>query len=90
MGGTDGTPLQYKCTHPDCTKTFTRQFNLRSHLASHSSQRPYGCPHCERTFSRKHDQQRHARLHTGYKPYTCPGCQAGFFRTDALRRHLKA
>jgi uncharacterized Zn-finger protein len=78
-----------KCPHEDCPKTFSRLYNLKAHLRSHSPARPYQCPMCPRSFSRKHDLQRHIRVHTGVKPYQCPCCHKAFARTDALRRHFK-
>jgi uncharacterized Zn-finger protein len=77
-----------KCPHEDCPKTFSRLYNLKAHLRSHSPARPYQCPMCPRSFSRKHDLQRHIRVHTGVKPYQCPCCRKAFARTDALRRHF--
>ncbi|CAG8567068.1 1979_t:CDS:2 [Paraglomus occultum] len=76
-------------TQADCPKTFSRLYNLKAHLRSHSPARPYQCPMCPRSFSRKHDLQRHIRVHTGVKPYQCPCCHKAFARTDALRRHFK-
>ncbi|CAJ0764320.1 23163_t:CDS:2 [Entrophospora sp. SA101] len=78
-----------KCPQANCPKTFTRMYNLKAHLRSHSPARPYQCTMCPRSFSRKHDLQRHIRVHTGVKPYVCPCCHKAFARTDALRRHFK-
>lgn len=78
-----------KCPQADCPKTFSRLYNLKAHLRSHSPARPFQCPMCPRSFSRKHDLQRHIRVHTGVKPYQCPCCRKAFARTDALRRHFK-
>ncbi|RUS31148.1 hypothetical protein BC938DRAFT_478389 [Jimgerdemannia flammicorona] len=78
-----------RCTHPGCPKTFSRVYNLKAHLKSHVSTKPFECNMCSRSFSRKHDLQRHVRVHTGAKPYVCPCCKKGFARTDALKRHLR-
>ncbi|KAJ7071506.1 hypothetical protein C8F01DRAFT_1110817 [Mycena amicta] len=52
---------KYKC--PSCPRAFARQYNLKTHMATHDPNRlkPHVCPHrsCGRSFSRKHDLGRH-------------------------------
>ncbi|KAK9719852.1 DNA-binding transcription factor [Basidiobolus ranarum] len=79
----------FKCAFPGCPKSFSRQYNLTSHMRSHSNLRPYSCGFCPRSFARKHDLQRHTRLHTGSRPYECIACCKGFPRSDALSRHYR-
>ncbi|KAJ3366502.1 hypothetical protein GGF32_005504 [Allomyces javanicus] len=84
----DDWPKVFQC--PVCDKTFTRAFNLKSHVMTHSNDRPFACRYCDRTFARKHDCERHQRLHTGDRPYRCGACGIGFPRHDALARHLRS
>lgn len=83
---------QYVCPFPDCTSTFTRQYNLRGHMRSHMDQRPFKCdwPGCGRSFARTHDCKRHQNLHLNIKPYSCEACGKTFARLDALNRHHKS
>jgi hypothetical protein len=52
---------KYPC--PQCPRSFARQFNLKTHMATHDPNRtkPHVCHHtgCGRSFSRKHDLGRH-------------------------------
>jgi hypothetical protein len=78
---------KHKC--PYCDTEFTRQHNLKSHLLTHSHERPYLCQTCDSRFRRLHDLKRHTKLHTGEKPHICPKCNRRFARGDALARHAK-
>ncbi|KAL2046039.1 hypothetical protein N7G274_001486 [Stereocaulon virgatum] len=66
-----------------------RQHNLKSHLLTHSHEKPYRCDTCEASFRRLHDLKRHTKLHTGERPHVCPICERSFARGDALARHNK-
>ncbi|KAF8343780.1 uncharacterized protein EI90DRAFT_3149341 [Cantharellus anzutake] len=57
----NGPVKRFQC--PQCTKAFARQFNLKTHIATHdpSREKAFGCTFdgCGRRFSRKHDLGRH-------------------------------
>lgn len=81
------------CPVPGCGSTFTRRFNLRGHLRSHTEERPFVCewPGCKKGFARQHDCKRHQALHTAKStPNICQGCKKTFSRLDALNRHLRS
>jgi hypothetical protein len=90
-------PATYQCHL--CTKRFTRAYNLRSHLRTHTDDRPFVCTVCGKAFARQHDRKRHEGLHTGEKKYVCAGrlatgaswgCNRRFARADALGRHFRS
>lgn len=80
-------PKKHRC--PYCATEFTRHHNLKSHLLTHSQEKPYICQTCESRFRRLHDLKRHTKLHTGERPHICPKCGRRFARGDALARHNK-
>jgi hypothetical protein len=82
-------PSQKKHKCPYCETEFTRHHNLKSHLLTHSQEKPYVCQNCNMRFRRLHDLKRHMKLHTGERPHICPKCDRKFARGDALARHSK-
>lgn len=51
----------FQCTL--CPKRFTRAYNLRSHLRTHTDDRPFICSACGKAFARQHDKKRHRCPH---------------------------
>ena len=96
-------PATFACDQ--CTKKFTRNKNLQSHLLAHKAEKPYGCPMCDMKFARNSDQKRHEKLHTGEKKFVCQGrwkdggkmwpkpnwgCGKAFPRAEALNNHFRS
>ena len=92
-------PAAFEC--PLCPKKFMRAYNLRSHLGTHSDERPYLCTVCGKAFARQHDRKRHEGLHSGEKKFVCRGelstisgqtwgCGRHFARADTLGRHFRS
>ncbi|KAG7796066.1 hypothetical protein KL944_005155 [Ogataea haglerorum] len=75
----------FKCIYNDCGKLFTRVSNIRAHIQTHLSDRPFICDKCGKAFVRNHDLRRHYKGHEEFK-HVCP-CGKKFPRQDALKRH---
>lgn len=87
VGARSPSAKKHRC--PYCATEFTRHHNLKSHLLTHSQEKPYVCQTCQSRFRRLHDLKRHTKLHTGERPHICPKCGRRFARGDALARHNK-
>ncbi|KAF9429881.1 hypothetical protein BGZ76_001079 [Entomortierella beljakovae] len=80
---------RYVCPIEDCSRTFSRPYNLKSHGLTHATQRPFQCGKCTKSFARIHDRDRHMNSHMPQKPHLCIVCLGRFARQDAVIRHLK-
>ncbi|KAF9306565.1 hypothetical protein BGZ74_005143 [Mortierella antarctica] len=83
------TGTRHPCPVPDCGKSFPRASNLKTHMGTHNTHRPFACTLCDYSFARIHDRDRHMNSHLTLKPYACIVCQTRFARQDAVTRHLK-
>ncbi|KNE70796.1 hypothetical protein AMAG_14914 [Allomyces macrogynus ATCC 38327] len=53
--------MTFKCK--TCGKVFRRIYNLKSHIKTHSNERPHACSLCGKAFLRKADMFRHMKIH---------------------------
>lgn len=77
----------FTCTYEGCGKKFTRRYNVRSHIQTHLSDRPFTCSYCPKSFVRQHDLNRHVKSHLVAKHCRCK-CGKEFTRVEGYKRHL--
>ncbi|KAF7731817.1 hypothetical protein EC973_008332 [Apophysomyces ossiformis] len=63
---------KYICRY--CQKAFTRPSSLRTHIYSHTGEKPFECTEegCGRKFSVQSNLRRHLRIHRLARPQTTP------------------
>ncbi|XP_054919797.1 uncharacterized protein [Dermacentor andersoni] len=73
-----------------CRLGFNSRSNLRSHMRTHTLEKPFACKFCGRSFSQSSTLRNHLRLHTGERPYKCLVCQRAYSQLAGLRVHQRS
>lgn len=77
----------YHC--PWCSYVSGHLHSFKSHLRSHTGEKPYICPLCDFRCAHQSNLNRHLRIHSGEKPFSCPVCGFRTARKGNLNCHMK-
>ena len=61
-----------KCSQCDYASSYAH--DLRTHLKTHSGEKPYKCNQCDYASSQAGNLKRHLKMHSGEKPNKCNQC----------------
>lgn len=77
------------CPYFSCFKEFSETGNLKTHMRTHSGERPFSCGYCSQSFITKGHLQAHQLTHTGQRPFICKICNKKYSRAGRLKIHMK-
>lgn len=79
----------FKCTHPNCDKSYSNKSRLEVHERTHSGIRPYVCHICSKTFNEKGNLKTHICFHSNQRPYICSDCGKAYKTNGHLKDHIE-
>ncbi|XP_067014083.2 uncharacterized protein [Anabrus simplex] len=79
-------PPKHEC--PLCGKMWRTMSEFKSHVNTHSDERPFICEICGQAYKHKAALDIHVGMHNGINPFCCPYCNKAFTQKGALQRHL--
>lgn len=78
---------RYACTV--CSKSFTRLYGLRYHMAKHTDTRKYLCAKCGKSFHTSNGLKQHSISHREMAQFKCGFCHKTYKSRQSLKEHFR-
>ncbi|XP_034827937.1 gastrula zinc finger protein XlCGF57.1-like [Maniola hyperantus] len=72
-----------------CSKSFTRIYSLRYHMAKHSDFRRFLCPKCGKSFHTSSGLRQHMASHINVNQFKCGFCNKTYKSRQSLKEHFR-
>jgi uncharacterized Zn-finger protein len=79
----------FKCTFPNCNKSYSNKSRLLVHERTHTGQRPFICHICNKTFNEKGNLKTHICFHSNNRPFICDMCGKSYKTNGHLKDHYE-
>ena len=83
-----GPPVQYSCEV--CGKCFNTAITRRTHMLTHTEDRPFICTKCQKGFKSSMRLKNHMLSHSDERKYKCDLCDWSFKQQHHLTYHMRS